>query len=763
MPKKTVYYKSKMLLYFSGLLLVVVTVLSAVNYATGRRMVVDNATEHASASLNQLKEANDLLLQNVVQLLQGIAFDSDLELFAKRYSSMGDYREKEAVFDRVTTVLNLNSYFTACCVYYPEQQMVIDVNARSPVYEPLSKSQSRELIEAVYPQMQEDPNTLAPLFPALRSNGSVEWVLAVPVRYSLMTDESPVLLVTLDNSCFSQNLKAMQATSGERTFIQGTDGRWLTAEPSSELQQELERQTGDGSFSSKLDGTSCLVVHTVSQLSGWQYVCVIPLEQVYQQVLFLGIFAVLAAVLCAVVGLVLVRGLAGKLYTPLEALSSKLKSVYQADELSKDALTALDVGMDALLTQNQQLQNRLSENETIVRNAFLFRLLQDGLELHESVYEQFEAYHIPFNERMRYQVAVLSTDQDESLRPTYESRRACWLKVLGFDQALKAAFATQKNFHVETVNVREDGLAIILGFEQESYTEEDMAAVCASLQKDAEDQLEAPVTLGFSALSRNVEDLPVLYQQACEALQYQFFQGGCRAISFASLPREVAEAYRYPWNLERMVLSGMRQGLIESVHRGVDEFAAYISSHLQDVAQSRTAFLHLGNDILRAAEEIAPEAGDQQTGSQLYQAILDAASSAEIVELLKQYAGSFCRTVVSQREERSGDIAQATLDYLEQHFAEPQLDMDAISSQLGFSASYISKMFKSAVGVSVKEYITQRRIALACELLRHTDKKVWEIGAEAGYEQQRSFIEIFKKYKGMTPSEYRRQKEGELS
>lgn len=763
MPKKTVYYKAKMLLYFSALLLVVVMVLSLVNYATGRRLVVDNATDHATASLNQLKEANDLLLQNVLQLLQGIACDSDLELFGKRYSSMGDYREKEAVFDRVSTVLNLNNYFTACCVYYPEQQTVIDVNARSPVYEPLSKSQSRQLIEAVYPQLQEQETTLAPLFPVLRSNGSVEWVLAVPVRYSLLTDESPVLLVTIDNSCFSQNLKAMQASSGEQTFIRGNGDRWLTAEPAEELQQELARRQGDGAFFQDLEGLSCLVVHTVSQVSGWQYVCVIPLEQVYRQVLFLGVFAVLAAILCAVMGLVLVRGLAGKLYTPLEQLSSKLKSVYHPDDLSKDALTALDAGMDALLTQNRQLQNRLSENETIVRNAFLFRLLQDGLELHESVYEQFEAYHIPFNERMRYQVAVLSTEQDESLRPSYASRRACWLKVLEFDQALKDAFATQKNFHVETVNVREDGLAIVLGFEQESYTEEDMAAVCASLQRDAEDQLQASVTLGFSTLSRNVEDLPVLYRQACEALQYQSFQGGCRAIGFAKLPREVTEAYRYPWNIERLIISGMRQGLIESVHRGVDEFAAYISGHVQDVAKSRMAFLHLSNDILRAAEELAPQASEQQAASQLYQQILGAASSAEIVELLKDYAGSFCKTVVGQREERSGDIAQTTLEYLNQHFAESQLDMDVISSQLGFSASYISKNFKSAMGVSVKEYITQRRISRACELLRATDKKVWEIGAEVGYEQQRSFIEIFKKYKGMTPSEYRRQKEEGLT
>ena len=46
---------------------------------------------------------------------------------------------------------------------------------------------------------------------------------------------------------------------------------------------------------------------------------------------------------------------------------------------------------------------------------------------------------------------------------------------------------------------------------------------------------------------------------------------------------------------------------------------------------------------------------------------------------------------------------------------------------------------------------------MASELLLNTGKKVWEVGEAVGYDQQRSFIEIFKKYRGMTPSEYRRE------
>lgn len=767
MYKGKVRYKSRMLLYFGMLTLAVVAIVSIANYANGRRMVLKTTTDHATDSLEQLKKANDLLLENIEQTLQGITSDSDLELFGIRYSSMSSYQEKESVFARVATVLNLNSYFTACYVYYPEQQMVIDVNARSPVYEPLQQNSSSEMIRTVYRKFQEyNPQQGAPLYPVAKTSGDMEWVLAVPVRYSLLAGQAPVLLVTIDNSYFSQNLREMEPAPGAQTFIKGGEDKWLTAAPNSQLQDELSRRTensSSGSFTQTVDGIPCLVVYTDSQMSGWQYVCAIPLDSVYRQVRFLGISAIVAAVLCAVIGLVLVHSLAGRLYTPLEVLSGRLRRGDHPDNTSEeDALAVLDVGVNALLAQNEQLQSRLQENESIVRNVFLFRLLQNGMELYESIYEQFEAYHIPFNDRMRYQVAVLSSGQDQPLRPTYEARRARWVKVLEFDQALKDAFVTQKEFHLETVNVEEDGLAIILGFEQESYTEQDMAAILASLQQDAQDRLEASVTLGFSSLSRDVEDLPVLYQQACTALQYQQFAGECRAIGFAELPRDVAEAYRYPWSIEKTILSSLRQGQCEPACRGLDEFAAYISDHIRDAEKSRMAFVHLCTDMVRTAEESMPQLADQLPADGLYKAVLKGGRSTDIVQLLKQYADALCSGVTRRREDHTNDIARAALDYLAQHYAEPQLDLDTLSAQLGFSGSYISKMFKAATGISIKEHITQKRIALACDLLRHTDKKVWEISTAVGYEQQRSFIEIFKKYKGMTPSEYRKQKEDEL-
>lgn len=762
MFKKT-RYKSKILLYFVLVVLLIVSSSGVINYFNGRNLVMNNARRHAADTLIQLKNTNDLLLENIAQTLQGFAGYSDLELFAVRYPSMRDYSTKSAVFGRVSTILNLNKYFTSCYVYYPEQKSVIDVNVRTPCYEPVNENRNQQMILAVYEAYRARENgDENPLYSIVKTGGTVEWLMAIPIRHSPQA-ASPLLIVSIDSSYFSRSLTTLDLAEGAQVYLSDANRKWITPPPAAELQDEFLQRVetaSSGEFTQSVSGTKYLVTYTVSDVYGWNYICSIPLHTVYGQVHFLMITALLAAVLCCLIGFALAKALTGRLYTPIERLSGQLRKVNAEQDSDGDVFHTMHSGVEELISQNEQLQRKLRENEKIVKNDFLSHLLKNDVELYESVYESFESYHIPFTDRMQYQVAVLSLEQNEPLRPTYEARRALWLKMLDFDQTLKAAFSTLSDFHLETVALAEDSLVIILGFE-EACTEREMADLLAALQRDAQDRLACPVTLGHSGLSRNVSKIPVLYQQAQAALEHQFFSGTSRSISFAELPEAVAEDYRYPWNIEKVVLSNLRQGQLEEVCKGVGDFAQYIQSHIRNTEKSRMSFLHLCTDILRAAEELVPETVGEFSRESLHQGILSSTCSADIVALLKDYCATLCAAINRRKDEHNNDIAQSALAFLEKNYADPGLDLEALSRELSFSVSYISKMFKTSTGISIKEYIIQKRINLACDMLRVTDKKVWEISAAVGYDQQHSFIEIFKKYKGMTPSEYRKRREGE--
>ena len=89
------------------------------------------------------------------------------------------------------------------------------------------------------------------------------------------------------------------------------------------------------------------------------------------------------------------------------------------------------------------------------------------------------------------------------------------------------------------------------------------------------------------------------------------------------------------------------------------------------------------------------------------------------------------------------------------HFAFVVLE-DAASA-IGYDYAYISKKFKSAIGISFRKYVNTLRIILAKQLLLNETKTITEIASECGFNSLRAFNIEFKKAEGITPTEYKRK------
>ncbi|WP_090109529.1 MULTISPECIES: helix-turn-helix domain-containing protein [unclassified Cohnella] len=72
---------------------------------------------------------------------------------------------------------------------------------------------------------------------------------------------------------------------------------------------------------------------------------------------------------------------------------------------------------------------------------------------------------------------------------------------------------------------------------------------------------------------------------------------------------------------------------------------------------------------------------------------------------------------------------------------------------------YFGQVLKSRSGQLFNTYLTQVRVEKACELLRNSELKVYEIGEKVGYIDPKYFAKVFQKQMGMTPNEYRLKKE----
>lgn len=99
---------------------------------------------------------------------------------------------------------------------------------------------------------------------------------------------------------------------------------------------------------------------------------------------------------------------------------------------------------------------------------------------------------------------------------------------------------------------------------------------------------------------------------------------------------------------------------------------------------------------------------------------------------------------------------ELALEYFNTNYNK-DLNIEDYAASRGMSVSWFIRTFKQYAGTTPMQYIVALRITNAQMLLETTNYNVTEIGNFVGYDNPLYFIRIFKKQKGFSPSEYRKQ------
>ena len=85
----------------------------------------------------------------------------------------------------------------------------------------------------------------------------------------------------------------------------------------------------------------------------------------------------------------------------------------------------------------------------------------------------------------------------------------------------------------------------------------------------------------------------------------------------------------------------------------------------------------------------------------------------------------------------------------------PSPSVASLAASCEMSEQYFRRLFQQVYGISPLNYMTQRRIGYACDLLQSTNISVEQVCFASGYQDPAYFSRIFKKVTGLSPSSYR--------
>ena len=131
-----------------------------------------------------------------------------------------------------------------------------------------------------------------------------------------------------------------------------------------------------------------------------------------------------------------------------------------------------------------------------------------------------------------------------------------------------------------------------------------------------------------------------------------------------------------------------------------------------------------------------------------YRTVLRGCLSVLLARLFRQMA------IPETGAEKRHGLPPAIFDYIEAHCCE-RLTLPELASRCFYNPSYFSRVFKETSGMSLTDYIGQKRMERAAELLRETALSVEKVAQAVGYREKGQFYRQFKAFAGATPRAYR--------
>ncbi|BFT72653.1 AraC family transcriptional regulator [Paenibacillus sp. P36] len=583
-----------------------------------------------------------------------------------------------------------------------------------------------------------------------------------------------LMLVRMDQKVFQDSLQRSTVYPGQMTVIVDQEGKTVAASSAFTLPSELlntirHRNISDHKLNYNWNNRNYLVTTLTSRYTGWQYIDLIPTQELNAK--SAGIGVITAIVLVVVLLLAFVLTLLGTqwIYRPIANLMNYLnREASLGNNEGEDEMGFMKQSWQALKHETSQLQHQLSMQLPMLRESFVMQMLH-GHYLHysQSELEQlFMRYGLPH--QTRFAVFIMTYDRSGPANGRF------------FDQDRDLVIFAMKNIIMDmvqtnvrpilgvTVNCLNDQLAVLLWQHEEAdhqiaqetleTWENSVKAFVEELRNVLANYLRLPVTAGLGVGTSEIGHLPLVYRQALSALTSRLVVGGEQVIAPDNDFIKSNEEYRYPIELERHYEESLKQGDLQEAERMLHEFSKYVigATHVAKVIQM--SYTQLLGTTIRTMYLLGIEPDTVFKGEEPYDYLRKFQNMDDLNRWFLQHLITpivqFVRNKTNIEHEQ---IIVKVTAYIHENYHQ-DISQDQCARNFGVSRTHLSKLFKKFKQIAFSDYLTHVRIEKAKELLCETDIPVADISEKVGYLHTQNFIRVFKKMEGITPGQFREER-----
>ncbi|MCR4720446.1 MAG: AraC family transcriptional regulator [Lachnospiraceae bacterium] len=293
--------------------------------------------------------------------------------------------------------------------------------------------------------------------------------------------------------------------------------------------------------------------------------------------------------------------------------------------------------------------------------------------------------------------------------------------------------------------INQDSLLVLLGSKEKNETFE-------RLLKDLYDMIDplakSKYIMAVTAVTSDLTALPRRNKQLSELIKNgEFYEVYNKLISRETIVKLSGK------NLQLLIneyYPRFASSLLDNNRLGIEMTADRFFNKLEYV-EMESSIETIQKLLTRLSDEpTLSERIDSEIIEQIKQMRTFKEIKKSLIDIMIKAASSFEQEINPEKKLCENVAAMLIANYSK------DIDMLSIASNFSVSYSYLSRIFKNNMLMTLTDYLNKYRIDRSCELLSEKSEKLESIATKVGYNNIQSFQRFFKKYKGTTPTLYRK-------
>lgn len=249
-----------------------------------------------------------------------------------------------------------------------------------------------------------------------------------------------------------------------------------------------------------------------------------------------------------------------------------------------------------------------------------------------------------------------------------------------------------------------------------------------------------------------MKDIRTLYKEALKGLSNSFYLGAGSIITNIGIETSNHQELNFQYDHDELILS-IRSGDQHVANQYIHEFFEYMKQNRYDENVVKSHSMELLMAVIRQANKEYMEVLFKQMFEFTELSTMD-----EIQSFIEEVVEKVTDLHFANTKQVQSSIIQTVIQYINEHMVDEELTLNKIANEVVYmNPDYLGKLFKKEMGEKFSSYLTKKRLDRAMQLLEETSNvKTLDVAEAVGYgNNPRYFSQVFKKYTGYTPSEYK--------